>query len=898
MIMQNRSVIRRFSMLTASFLAAFGFLCVIGINPNTHLAADVGDASSGSLDNSLLGSSSRDAVFAQGLRARKLYGSLERFCTTRHSELEPGSLARAELRAEWLIALMEKAVALPKSQREQVWSELQQRADEFDADPIDADGAYAVLVRYQNAIALANHGALERQEWEWISPPDETEIPVAVWDVLRLAYEKLSAIEKDLSDRVRERGIPGGGAPENDLTLDQLVSLRRFVQWRMGRVLMEQGHCFPDGSDDRLLLIGQARELLERLATLDINNDPLIWQARVDTLTCYRLREMREDMQRILDGLSVKQKPPEFALKFLSEQILLDLDRGDSIAAIRNAFEDRTVDGRSVPEYELACLQAVLNVCAKLTNDPSFRLPADIISPNGTAENPLQVDLDALNRPEIWHNEAHLRMTSLKEQSGPYWARRADMLIAQNTLASGSNVALLTISAEREYGAQQFDEAIATYDRARAAAELIGDQAIAFKLGGVAASIERERGRNQEAMTRFREVALAFPDEEQADVAHYWAIEHARLIAGELRSETAIKQYEDMMANHLIHWPDRPGTDEVRWQLGRLKEAKGDPSAASSVYFEIDPAFPMFEQVIASLERCCRDMIAEAERDSQAEIVSSIALNAARGFESFLPPIGQTDAWTRSQFRAAASAAEFYFLTTLDGYLNANRVLQRVLSEAGSPPEDLIPRIRGLLVVAQAGTGDPAIASATLDAFLSGPVTELLGVLFEIDRLARTAPSQQRTPLLSLQDRILQKLKIRINELDSTQRNSAAWLQARWFTSSGLIQEAVAAYHSLLKTNPSNLNIVRLEFAQLLSSQNTADLLTEALTQWREIESRTSEASPAWFDAKYEIARAHLRLGNSEQAARMVGLLRVLYPEMGGPELKQQFDELERRCRN
>ena len=819
---------------------------------------------------------------------------------------------RAELRAEWILALADQAVALPNAQRGPAWDALQQRSDEYFADRDDAEGPYAVLVLYQTAIAHAARGTLERQEWEWTSPPDEIEVPAPVWETLVLAYDELSTIEEHVTDRLRQRGVPGGGAPEGDFTIDQLVSLRRFVQWRMGRVLMDQGLCFPERSDDRQLLIGQAREPLEGLAGLEIDS-PLIWQARVDTLTCFRLLGLREDMQRVLNGLAVEQKSAEFVLKLLAEQILFDLDRGDSVAAIRNTFRDRDRDreavGRPVPEYDLACLQAVLNVCAKLSNDPHFQLPVEMFSPIAASDIPQrQIDAAVLNSLDFWQAEALRRTILLDEECGPYWARRGEMLIGQNEQASGANVAVHIIVAERALDSQQFDEALAGYDRARIAAATAGDDTLALRLGSLAASIERSRDRDLEAMNRFREVALAFPDEELAHESHYWAIDHAGRIAAEERTEAALDQFEELMTDHVLRWPNRPASDEVRWRLGRLKEVQGDPTSAASIYFDINPEFSEFEQVIAALVRCCRMMIEEAEdvaqtaaslppTGSQDGNASAIALDAARGFESFLPSLGGTGSvWTRSQILAATASSEFYFLTTSDGYLHANRVLQRLISEAGTPPLDLAPRIRGLLVVAQAGSGDPAIAFATMNAFLTGPISELLSVLVEIDRLVSNAPSQQRTPLLSLQDRILQKLKIRIGELDATQINTAAWYEARWFAASRRISEAVAAYRALLNTSPANAPEIRLEYARLLSSQNSADLITEALAQWRGIESGSPEKSHLWFEAKYEIARAHFRLGNTDQAARMVGLLRVLYPEMGGTELKQQFDELERRC--
>jgi hypothetical protein len=68
--------------------------------------------------------------------------------------------------------------------------------------------------------------------------------------------------------------------------------------------------------------------------------------------------------------------------------------------------------------------------------------------------------------------------------------------------------------------------------------------------------------------------------------------------------------------------------------------------------------------------------------------------------------------------------------------------------------------------------------------------------------------------------------------------------------------------------------------------------LEKALDQWRNVEARTAPRSDRWFRAKYHVAELQYRLGNKEQAAKMIRLLAVLHPDLGGPELKRRFVEL------
>ena len=70
-----------------------------------------------------------------------------------------------------------------------------------------------------------------------------------------------------------------------------------------------------------------------------------------------------------------------------------------------------------------------------------------------------------------------------------------------------------------------------------------------------------------------------------------------------------------------------------------------------------------------------------------------------------------------------------------------------------------------------------------------------------------------------------------------------------------------------------------------------------ALEKWRELEQKSPPRSRRWFLAKYWVARLHFEQGNRTQAAKIITLLQLLHPELGGPELKPQFEELLSRCR-
>ena len=87
------------------------------------------------------------------------------------------------------------------------------------------------------------------------------------------------------------------------------------------------------------------------------------------------------------------------------------------------------------------------------------------------------------------------------------------------------------------------------------------------------------------------------------------------------------------------------------------------------------------------------------------------------------------------------------------------------------------------------------------------------------------------------------------------------------------------------------------EQARSLLARDDRRSVEEALKRWRELEKKSQPGSPPWFRAKYSLALSHYRLGNTQQAAKIIELLQLLHPGSGGPEMKARFDDLLRRCR-
>ncbi|HYW78480.1 MAG TPA: hypothetical protein VE890_02850, partial [Thermoguttaceae bacterium] len=110
------------------------------------------------------------------------------------------------------------------------------------------------------------------------------------------------------------------------------------------------------------------------------------------------------------------------------------------------------------------------------------------------------------------------------------------------------------------------------------------------------------------------------------------------------------------------------------------------------------------------------------------------------------------------------------------------------------------------------------------------------------------------------------------------------------------VDEALAAYETLAAAAPDD-GAIQEAYAELLLSRRDAASLEKAMVKWRELEKRSPQGSPRWFRAKYAIAWLHCQSGNKQQTAKMITLLKLLHPDLGGPEMKARFDDLLARCR-
>ena len=815
---------------------------------------------------------SDDQQFLAGLRERGLYQLAETYCLDRLADPQLAVGDRARLVIEMSLSLADRAINSAPGERGPLWERSGRVVDEF-VEQVP-DSPLVALVRLQAALAILSRGELARQEAQVVT--DNQGLIEEARSTLRIAIRRLNELAEDVANQLR--GESGSGRPSSAaddagrMNQYQLVALQKNVRYQLARALRNQGESYEPDSADRANSLTQAAGLLNPLAGLEAT-DPLAWKSRIDEIVCYRLLAEYATAARKLDALVAAKPPPQVALEALAQRIelVLAIDRLDE--AVKLLLAGRELQGANSPKLDYAWLQTFLE---------AWRAAAESGDQQTAAG---------------WQTKATEMVRLIERLHGPYWMRRAEMLLAGYVQASpgGGDLDMRVRAAESSYRSGQFDEALSAYDGAQSLARQQGDQARAFELGYVAAAIQHTRNRHPEAMRRYRELALAMTDNPKASQAHALAIYHAQQIARS-GSPQSLDDYVGLLEEHLENWPGEPTAQDVRLRLGKLREHQRNWPQAIEAYRAVSPGSDEFSDAVESAGRCWRSYL--DQRLAASEPVDRAAAEAAAWFESLVlgPQQRMPEKLSPVARSALLTAAGLWLNYTDSGFDRAERLLSAALSAAPDAPPEWKSTAKAMLVFCLAGQGRRQEAADALKQISTGTPDQLLDLLKGLSRVAAAARPEVKAELAQLELQAIELLLPRRSDLDQSGQRSLDHLKAQALADAGRTDEALDAFRWLANVHTRDGEIQE-SYARLLSGKRDRRSLQEALLKWRELEKKSQSGSERWFRAKYEVALLHYRLGDRQQAEKIISLLAVLHPELGGPAMKPRFTALLDRCK-
>ncbi len=409
-----------------------------------------------------------------------------------------------------------------------------------------------------------------------------------------------------------------------------------------------------------------------------------------------------------------------------------------------------------------------------------------------------------------------------------------------------------------------------------------------------AAAKERAAERFAAAAERYRRLALHNSSHPRAAEAHRLAI---LCTADLLRASeptdyaTLAASYEALLNEHLAHWPAQASADDARLWLAQLLTVRRDWRAAIEVLQQVRPSAKFFAQSVKLLVHCYENLLRDLDGNLNQQIKQQ-RHDVLAAATHYLQPIitgpenRWPDAWSALQRQTAVDLARLHISISEQPPNYAERLLTAALREP--PANNAAERdqhweltARSLLIAAMVRSGKAVEAHALIDQVAAAPANSLLELLAGIDEQLKDSPasnSQRQRDVGQLALAIARLLDARRTELAASTLPRLAMYRAAAVAAVGDRAAALAQYAALVAESPDDAE-VHERYATLLAASDSLPELRQSLAQWQTVEARSRRGGPRWRRARQARIELLARLGDKEEAEKLVRLTRLLYPD-------------------
>lgn len=797
-----------------------------------------------------------DVRFLRGLVQRDLFESVEFFCARKFANPELSEAEKRGLVAELIRSRTRQMLLADVSRREEFRKKIDDLESDFLGKPDDFSDPERSLGRITIAfqLAIADHalGDWERLEAD-IAPDSEREgRKREARSTLFRSLERFKSCVEQL-ETLRQKI---GSHPDRDLE-HRMLAFHRAIRFQWGLAQEAYALAFDPG-EDRVFSLRKAADILSEPASLRID-DPIVHQSRIELARCYRLLGETDRSRDCLNALKNVGLTAELAFAAEAESIRFRIALGTADEIVQRVFGEQSAFEIS-PDYELARLELLLA----------------ILHGTGRGDSGLSESAGAETASGLL-NAVVEQIRKLESLSGPYWGRRARMMLSSSNLVGSPSDAsgqidseLLRLLALDQYHNGRYAEAVRLFERAGYLAELSGNADGAFQNALASAAIlekvaerlesvpdvspEEKSACRQRMIESLRQLSRRFSSRPEAPELHLKGIDAA---AGLLRNDGfAVDRYIALLREHVEIWPDSVKVPPLLLRAAFLLEQQGKPAEALALLDKIPNRSPSGREAVEAAARCfhapASDPEASPGRDS----------DRIAWFERRLPD--DETAWNDADVASALDAAESWI-----------RIFSREPDKAkvANAPKKAEHWLRLAL---RRHPGLSASTRARIQAML-------------ITALNDQGRREEGAALLeSLDER-------RIGALSPEERRVFQRVRANLLAETGNVQKAVDLLGELCKQDKKDLVSLEL-LAEILSRQDGPQTRVAALRLWVLLEKEATKGSEAWWNARERILEILLKQGKTDEAEKSFQILRLLYPDLGGSvrkrRLEQRFESL------
>ncbi|MDX1967316.1 MAG: hypothetical protein SFV23_09110 [Planctomycetaceae bacterium] len=498
--------------------------------------------------------------------------------------------------------------------------------------------------------------------------------------------------------------------------------------------------------------------------------------------------------------------------------------------------------------------------------------------------------------------EAELALTRVAEQAGGSWARFCRLLWDRDRTQRtyGADLDRLIRTARAEYLGGRKPSAAAAYSSAIVAAEAAQQVELRRELSYTRGSILLETEDFSAAVEEFQKLAAESPPHDRTASSHLLAAYALGRLYDQDRTQARRIIYTEALESHLQRFAEDITSGDARFMLAQLQEQRLQHSKALPLYLAIPADHARYALATLSAARCYETLIRRLEdlgRDSTTFHAEAVAELTRR----YLRHADQPAAWTETHGGIALSLARLHLTGSpadysaaaaiLDQYAAARRIVPEVNTAAWRRWDDESLSLR---LVALAGTGRSAAARELLSAPATTRPESLLAIVLGLERLARGPATAQFVDLTELLVAAVTRLEPQREQLSAVEQTQFDLARTRAYLMTGRTPEGMAAVTAITERFRRDLTRLR-ELADALRFSKEPVVLAAALKLWKHIESLEKPGSVGWFSARIEVIEALLLLGDDKEAARLLGVTLVLYPDPADPAVQQRLADLQRR---
>lgn len=828
------------------------------------VAAPIGmlASSSSAADDSL-------AHYFEQLRQRGLFSIAESYAVSRRSQPNLPRAKRVELTVELSRTLTGHAEIASEQQQQDLWKRAAAVID--DERGREPTSPFAVILSAQSAIVPATEANWLQFECQ-LKPFDEA-LATRTRQLCSRAIQQLSDVEKDLLSPQKK---DNSDAP----TSHTLRVWLHNVRLALAQSLRNRAQLAAADSRERTADLVDAETTARKL--VGAADEPIPFQAKLLLVDCLRLKG---DFVRAEEMLAVLEKGVPGNSEVLSQEL--------------TALRARVLLDRHQPPDALELILQARSVRNRLSGELWFLQTQALLTMRDLAVARKDMDLAKNLR-----DQAEITLSRCDEQIGGFWSRRCHQLWESDQTAEkyGPELDALMQRARADFLAGRFDAALKNYARGELAARAGMKTELAAELAYTRASILLQEKNYDAAGAEFLRLAADYPQSPRAAAAHLNGAYCLGRQYDEHKTQSRRESYTTELDRHMERFATDPTADDARFFKAQLEEQRLQATAALPLYLKIPATHPRFAAASAGAARCYETILVRMrERKLPTSELEQAAISR---LQSLVPVQEPADSvWTEYQCEVALHLAAILLMSEPPRFERAEQLLGQVARSAAKVKEtddwserwqQLRRRAESLRVVAMAGNCRPVEAERLIDSLAVATPRDLLVTVERLAPFIASENRQRQVQYVALQLRAIEQLSKHRQALTREEQDQLDQAVGRAYLASGQITKAIEVYEGLATSDAKDATRQR-EIATLLSEFEPKECATLARQCWRRVESLTKQGSAEWLMARLGVIETTIKLNERPEARKLLSVTTLLYPELGGPDLKARFKAAQQK---